>query len=72
MRAKTTKTTSQSSQKYTLWTSPRESWKFPVQSGSLPANAGDTLKSLEPAKNDKQIAPFRTPVTPDVLEITVK
>lgn len=72
MGAKTTKNTSQSSQRYTLWTSPRESWKFPVKSDSLPANAEDTLKSLEPAKDDEQIAPFRTPVTPDVLEITVK
>jgi hypothetical protein len=66
------KNTSHSSQKYTLWTSPRESWTFPVQSSSLPVNAEDKIKQLKPVKDDKQIAPFRTPVTSDVLEITVR
>jgi hypothetical protein len=72
MGAKTTKIARPTSQKYTLWTSPRESWKFPVQSSSLPANAEDKIKKLKPVEDDEQIAPFRTPVTPDVLEITVK
>jgi hypothetical protein len=71
MRMKRAKLNSHSSVKYTLWTSPRASWESPVQSISLPENAEDELKTLQPTKDDKQIAPFRTPVTPDVLEITV-
>ncbi len=74
MSARTTKKSrSQSSVKgYTLWTSPPETWAFPVQTSKLPANAENKIRNLKATKNDKQIAPFRTSVTPDVLEITVK
>jgi hypothetical protein len=56
---------------YTLWTSPRGSLKFPVHAEKLPKNADEKITKFEPGRNDKQIAPFRTPVTVDVLELMV-
>jgi hypothetical protein len=58
--------------KYTLWTAPREAWLSPVAASSLPDDAEDKLEVMKPVNNDQQTAPFRTPVTPDVLEVTVR
>jgi hypothetical protein len=72
MDEKNNEITSTSLPKYTLWTAPREAWVSPVAASSLPDDAEDRLEVMKPANNDQQTAPFRTPVTPDVLEVTVR